>query len=375
MDLDGYFEKVNEAVNACISRCLSVQDYLEDLARDEPEIAKKIIEVRKPLLTQQDKDSLSGYLDIGYFRDFSSEERMALFSYLFDISRALDIKSLNVRFEQYDKNHPIFSKDSTLYDLVRTKTNGSRDNELLDSSGFYCVYGSEIFKRKGFYYKLDPHLPPAIYTSSKIAFPDVPIFIRLDPSRVYDTEPAATLCESILIPANPNWWKQLKIRHRAKEGSSYSLDAPESPSDDIDRYWDYHVRGVRRLDVVAKRNSSGNLSMMIEELSYPNHENSLLIGRCIHLDTDSLYGTEFTSAILNHLDLAINVYEGDAVEARFDSNLAAGNKVTDATFRTHLFRIENIPLTIVLPYCLMFFQSKSLTGEWISDQFGRDNGS
>ena len=40
MDLDGYFEKVNEAVNACISRCLSVQDYVVDLTRDEPEIAK-----------------------------------------------------------------------------------------------------------------------------------------------------------------------------------------------------------------------------------------------------------------------------------------------------------------------------------------------
>jgi|TARA_R100000093_G_C1939291_1_gene71478 hypothetical protein len=121
MDLDGYFEKVNEAVNACISRCLSVQDYVVDLTRDEPEIAKKIIGVRKPLLTQQDKDSLSGYLDIGYFREFSSEERMALFSYLFDISRALDVKSLKVRFEQYDKSHHIFSKDSTLHELVRTK--------------------------------------------------------------------------------------------------------------------------------------------------------------------------------------------------------------------------------------------------------------
>jgi hypothetical protein len=374
MDLDGYFDKVSEAVNACISKRLSVQDYVEDLTRDEPETAKEIIEVRKSLLTQQDKDSLSGYLFIGYFRDFSSEERMALFSYLFDISRALDIKSLNVRFEQYGSDHPIFSKDSTLFDLVRTKTNGSKDNELLDSSGFNCVYGSEIFKRKGFYYKLDPHLPPAIYTYSKTAFPDVQIFIRLDPSHVYDAEPTATLCESILIPANPNWWKQLKIRHRAKEGASYSLDAPERPSDDKDRYWDYHVRGVRRLDVVAKRNSSGNLSMMIEELSSPNNENSLLIGRCIHLDTDSSYGDEFTSAILNHLDLAINVYEGGNVESRFNRNLAAGTKVTDATFRTHLFRIEGIPLTIVLPYCLMFFQSKSLTGEWISDQFGRDNG-
>lgn len=375
MDLDGYFEKVSEAVNACISESLSVQDYVEDLTRDNPETAQKIIEVRKSLLTQQDRDSLSGYLDIGYFRDFSSEDRMALFSYLFDISRALDVKSLSVRFEQYSENHPIFSKDNTLYDLVRTKTSGSKDNELLDSSGFDCVHGSEIFKRKGFYYKLDPHLPPAIYTSSKIAFPDVPIFIRLDPGRVYDAEPAANLCESILIPANPNWWKQLRIRHRAKEGASYSLDAPESTGDDIDRYWDYHVRGVRRLDVIAKRNSSGNLSMMIEELSYPANERSLLIGRCVHLDTDSPYGEEFTSAVLNHLDLAINVYEADEVESRFDSNLAAGTKVTDATFRTHLFRIENIPFTIVLPYCLMFFQSKALMGEWISDQFGRDNGS
>ncbi len=375
MDLDEYFDSVDEAVNFCISKCLTAQDFVEDLTRDDPETARKIIAVRKPLLTQQDKDSLSGYLDIGYFKSFSSDDRMALFSYLFDISRAIDVKSLIVRCKEYDINDPIFSEDITLYDLVRTKKNGSRDNELLDSSGLDCVYGSEIFKRKGFYYKLDPLLPPAIYTSSKMAFPDQPIFIRIDPSRAYSAEPAATLCESILIPANPNWWKQLKIRHRNKEGASYILDAPENPRDDKDRYWDYHVRGVRRLDVVAKRNSSGNLSMMIEELSYPNHENYLLIGRCIHLDTDSRYGAKFRSATLNHLDLAINVYEGETVKTRFDSNLAKGNRVTDATFRTHLFRIEQIPLTIVLPYCLMFFQSKSLTGEWVSDQFRRDNGS
>jgi hypothetical protein len=371
MTLDEYLLCVDNGADQCINGQLSIQDYVERQCVNNPNAVSDIINIRASLITQQDINSVTGYLDIGYFKDFNANERMALFSYVFDISRIFEVKSLRNRFEQYKKDHPIFSKDASMHELIREKSIQSKDMELIDSKGVNCVYGSDIFERKGYYYKLDLSLKPVIFTLTKSAFPTAPVYIRLDPQQVYDSQPAANFCESVLIPANPNWWRQLRIHHRSKEGCSYILDSPSTPHEDLDRYWDFHVRGVRRLDVVAKRNSSNNLSMMIEELSYPMNKKNLLIGRCIHLDTDSPYGSSFSEAVVNHLDLAINVYENDDVTKRLDSNLANGNKVTDATFRSHLFRIEGIPLVCLIPYCLMFFQSRSLTGEWISDQFGQ----
>ncbi|MFW0966307.1 hypothetical protein ACEV9L_24895 [Vibrio parahaemolyticus] len=112
--------------------------------------------------------------------------------------------------------------------------------------------------------------------------------------------------------------------------------------------------------------------MMLEELSEKNSDVGITIGRCIHLDTDDAIGTPFGESIVNHLDLAINVYEGDAGKNRYSGNLAQGSKVENATFRTHLLRIENVPLQSLLLFVMVFFQSKTLVSDWFEDQFKRN---
>ncbi len=184
MDLEEYFRNVSEGVDACIERNLQVQDYIEKMIDQNPRLINDIVNIRKEFLNQKDKDDLTGYLDIGYFQGFNSEGRMALFSYLFDISRALASKSLKVRFEPYRKDHAIFSKDESLYGFLRKRKNYSIDNQLIDAMALNCVYGSEVFERNGFYYKLDQALNPAIFASSKGAFPNSPIYIRLDPQKI-----------------------------------------------------------------------------------------------------------------------------------------------------------------------------------------------
>lgn len=67
-----------------------------------------------------------------------------------------------------------------------------------------------------------------------------------------------------------------------------------------------------------------------------------MVARCIHLDTLDPAGTPLDQVELQHLDLAINVYRGEHRAARFAQTLRAG-KVQDASFRTHLFRIERAP--------------------------------
>jgi hypothetical protein len=125
---------------------------------------------------------------------------------------------------------------------------------------------------------------------------------------------------------------------------------------------------LRRLEVIAKRDNNGNLSMMIEEITGIN-DNGLMFGRMIHLDTDSTFGTDFNNSNLNHLDLAINVYENDIAAKRLKDNLANGKKTVDSSYRTHLLRIENIPFKGLFGFLVSFFKSQTLMNEYFEDQF------
>ncbi|WP_054637880.1 hypothetical protein [Thalassobacillus sp. C254] len=135
------------------------------------------------------------------------------------------------------------------------------------------------------------------------------------------------------------------------------------------KYNDRYLKKVKRLDVIAKRSNDGNLSMMLEELSYEMEDHGLLIGRCIHLDTDYIIGSNFEETKLNHLDCAINIYSGDNIVKRMDENLAHGEKVTKANPRIHLIRINDIPFKELLNIAFLFFKSITLTREWVDSQF------
>jgi hypothetical protein len=69
---------------------------------------------------------------------------------------------------------------------------------------------------------------------------------------------------------------------------------------------------------------------------------------------------------MQHLDLAINVYEGQDRQKRFAQSLQNG-KVQDASFRTHLFRIEQTPFVSLFSFCGMFLESKVLLSEWFNE--------
>jgi hypothetical protein len=372
MTIDEYFHELEQAVSCCIGESISNQQYVERLISDSPEKAKCIIDTRKELLCPTDYDQYSGYLEIGWFTEFSSSERLALFSFMFDVGKKLKVTMLRNRFQEYEINQSIFSGDATLFECIRRKkSSGNLDLELINARALENIQGSEIFHRNGYYYKMDPFLNPSIYSFCEENFKESPLFVRLDPTQIYHKHPLFQLNEEILIPANPNWWKNLNIHRKNKEGASYILYPKELNKDSLQEFWEYKINGIRRMDVIAKRNNDGNLSMMIEELSDQDVESSLTIGRCIHLDTDNPIGTPFCESFVNHLDLAINVYEGISAKQRYENNLASGITVEDATFRTHLLRIENIPLKSLILFAISFLQSKTLINDWINDQFLR----
>lgn len=369
MSINEYFEEIEYAVYVCVSNSITHQDYVENLISSSLDKVLNIIDIRKKISCCSEFKNLGGYLELGYFTAFESSDRIALFAFMFDVGNALKTKLLRNVFKKYEINQPLFSGDTEFFNCIRKKSSGNLDLELIDTIFLENVQDSEIFSRNGFFYKIDAHLNKALYPLCKRNFDDSPIFIRLDPTIRYSSQPFFQLNEEVLIPANPNWWENLNIHRRNKEGASYILHPTEPKKNSHQEFWEYKIKGIRRLDVVAKRNNDDNLSMMIEELSDKETDSEITIGRCIHLDTNDKFGTPFSSSILNHLDLAINVYEGKALKKRYDSNLAKGTKVEDATYRTHLFRIENVPLKSIFLFVLVFFQSKTLINDWFKDQF------
>ena len=110
--------------------------------------------------------------------------------------------------------------------------------------------------------------------------------------------------------------------------------------------------------------------MMLEELREERHYGRFYVCKCIHLDTDDAMGTDYRDAMLNHIDLAINVYDSDAYHKRSQESLAGG-MVVDATFRTHILRMEKVPFTDLFQLAADFLDSKTLYWEWVNDLFGK----
>ena len=171
--------------------------------------------------------------------------------------------------------------------------------------------------------------------------------------------------EAALVPANPRWMSTLALFPNAKTFASYALQDC-SPKEDRTQYIEYHVHNIRRLEVIAQRREVDYLSMMIEELPRVDDPNGLMVGRCIHLDTCAIAGTPMADAQLKHLDLAINVYRGCDRRMRMAESLQNG-KVCDATYRTHLLRVEDVPFPALFGFAEMFLKSRSLLAEWITD--------
>ena len=97
-------------------------------------------------------------------------------------------------------------------------------------------------------------------------------------------------------------------------------------------------------------------------------ENSM-IGYCVHLDILDAIGKDLTILQINHIDLAINIYEEQDVFARLNNRLCDGQKVANASSRTHLVRLEDIPFWDIIKIISMFMKSHCLVMDWIDDQF------
>jgi hypothetical protein len=366
LDLDAYFRYLETLARASIDSGVAVHEFIEKPGTHATTVAE-CIACRESLLTSEDEKELSGYLVIGLFRGMPRRRRLAAFALSFDVQYEADRLEIRSQCEPYDRAQPLFAGAPELFDHIRRTENGSPDLELIAGDAVHSMSGSGIYQAGNGFTRLCPFLSPGIVNWARSSYPGRASYIRLDPYSFHDTQPLQLLTEATLVPANPRWLHDFSLRRGMKEFAAYTLlDRP--PSVAPAEFWDYRIRQMRRLEVHVQRREDNYLSMLIEELPRPDDPNTLMIARCIHLDTRDPAFTPLSEVSLQHLDLAINVYAAADRERRFNHTLQNG-KVQDATYRTHLFRIEGAPFVALFDFCQMFLRSRVLLSEWLNELF------
>lgn len=368
MDIDEYFNRVNTFAQECAQSETAPHDMIESRGVGNRDIAE-CMKARLELITAPEAEKLNAYLEMGFF-SFARElsQRRALFALSFDIQNALDIISLEMQCTPYEPNQPLFQGAPALFNHIRKRPNNSVDLELLDLSAIRSVSDLNIYKVDEGFSRLSHLLNPGIVNWARATFPNSPTFIRLDPFFFKHHQPLEILTEATLNPANPKWLAGLSLRKGMEDFALYALQ-DVSPRDDPKEFWEYRVKGVRQLEVSVKRREKDYLTMMIEELPKKDEENGLMVGRCIHLDTRDPVGTPLAAVKVSHLDLAVNVYQGRRREERYSQTLKDG-KAADASFRTHIFRIEQADFCSVFNFCRLFLRSQLLVDQWIQEVTG-----
>lgn len=199
------------------------------------------------------------------------------------------------------------------------------------------------------------------------------LLVHVSPYHIYKIDQTQSYIEKgVLRPINPKYINNFRLQ-KGYTGGLYDF----SYMNDKLKHNEIYVRSFsicqttlvnsQGLEVIVIERKN-DMSMMIEELVINRTENHL-VGYCIHLDILNALGKNLTKMKINHIDLAINIYEGQDMLRRVDEKLCDGKKTTDATYRTHLLRIENIPFLDMIKIASMFLQSQCLVMDWIDDQF------
>lgn len=363
MDLDCYYDKINRLSKKSGLDGDEFYRYFDELLIKKSMEAKELIEFAGEYYLSHDKKKYAGLLDSGYFQSFDGEVRILAFLICMEANWLRKIERFKCLCEKYCENQLLFTETNLL--------EASRDNELVDINEIKFLDGFDYVEvcELG-YAKINDFLDHNIISRSIRSFPNARMYVRLNHHEFYKEKPLQRLDEEVVRPPNPQWVSNLKIHKNNAEGASYFIDKPDLGAGvNAIKSVDYYRRGIRKLQVCVKRNSGNNLSMLIEELSEEYLDDlGLLVGRCIHLDTDAEYGESRSNAILNHLDLAVNFYDGIDCVDRQNRDISH-EEMVKASFRTHLFRIEGIPFNSLVIYVRLFL-SEYLACEWLRDQFG-----
>lgn len=360
MDINQYNSKI-EAISHWKGEIYRIMEF--QLNSKNNETLLDAIEFRKGNLNDNDCNISSGYLSLGIFKGYGEEFRTACICICLEAEYKRQVNNEIRNCSSYEGDEPIFNEK---------ELSDHRNKDLIDYRIFkHREPASNIFKFGDIWGYFDRRIPAQFYEWIDNCFADKPCRIRVEPYEIFSKKPEQMLIECMVIPPQFRWWDRLDIYTGNTTGSEYILLGDDIKNNRND-YYDYHFLNIRRLEVSETRKEPNYISMMIEEIE--EHTNMLnpnekyLIGRMIHLDSNATIGTCFKDATLNHIDLAYNLYINQDADNRLNGHLCYG-KTQNATFRTHILRIENIPFKSLFKIAYSFLKSKTLTSEWLSNEF------
>lgn len=360
-DLDTYFSFVESLAVECRRLDVSPQDLIEQRTRALHAPTLNAIRIRESVSDPSDRQKVEGLLLTGWFNGMPESDRVGSLLATLDVSHQIEERDLEIRCAKYRESDKLFQVHPSLL-------SNARDQELIPRAILTDVMDDGLVQTENGYARLDAMLPSAIVNVLATVYPQAPLFVRLDPQKAWLQPAKQLLMETILVPANPTWWRNLGLYRGAETGAQYVIDPPGSAGDDINAFVEYHVHGLRKLETIAQRKEPQHLTMMLEELE--ERRDGLLIGRCIHLDTSAPVGTPPSEAKVLHVDLAINVYRGELAAERLSSAMNKAEKVKTPV-RTHLLRAEQIPFDVLTLLSFMFFKSHILRRDLFINQFVR----
>lgn len=356
-------------------------NYLNEELKNNPRFIQDILPVREALVTADERNGMFFFLRSNIFHG-DDQITLTLSSILQDILKVNKEYYEVISFEPYHANQHIFKKFPELLNALRKKSKGNVDLELIrldaiNYDPFPNTPKHRTCEYKNHYLFIDRHLDSRIprYLIDKYGTNN--LYIRIEPYSISDTKPLIALEEEFLRPPNPKWIEKLILYPGKSEGCEVFLPnlSGEFIGNDIKRrmqYDEFSRKGIRKLETIAtmkNENGKKHFSMSLEELSEESLSEGKLIGRMIHLDAIDAYDMPFDKIRLNHLDLAINVYKNEAIDERNNCSLASGGVITDASYRTHLFRADSIMLSDLPEISRLFFKSTTMVEEWIEKQF------
>lgn len=361
---EAYFAAQRELVELVIARDTCVNDLVFH-AGAGLKVLNDLVASRHELYTtgELQRTGQDGYLVTGLFAHLGGTEREAAILAALELEDEVGLTRLRRSCEPYREDHPLLQQAPSLSPLIAR-------SELIHVDGNVArLDGSMQLVQVGALRARLHHLLPPGLTRWLDSNVQVPLFLRLNPYEVGpDLRP--NLMEAAIRPADPSWWQNLRVFPGQRKPSRYELLDCE-PREDSARCWEYRVRNMGRLDVSFRRDHSGMLSGAIEELPRPGGPHPM-IGYFLHLTSDNAVDDEWDAATATHIDGAINVYldsDEDKPQQRWSAP-ADGKTMIPASFRTHLFRVDNVPLRFLIPIAERFFRSQLLLGEWLEDQFG-----
>lgn len=341
-----------------------LSDEIVSLVKQNDNNTLKALSYWKERLTLKEIDKIKWYGD-NFLTNIKEEQRDITSALIADLNHHQRLRYLENSLRKYSINQPLFSSNQEL--LSHTL-----NDDLIPSTQLQRDFFANVVQfPNGKYAYIDESLEPPLL--QQLEERGVTYYVRVNPNYIYETYPPILIKEAAWRTPSPKWQNAIGIKPNQKDGFSYYI--PE----DVDRdthpyeYMDRYFLHILRLEGEYKRKRDGYFSMMVEELKEVNHpfiEEFYIIGRMIHLDSIE-DGEDGLNAKLKHIDLAVNIYTGDDAINRVNERLENGGKIVDATYRSHILRLNDAKLSDIIAFST-FFESKCLQEEWIKDMFTND---